>query len=383
VPWKLLIALAVIAAGVAVGVTAGASIADWTRDKLGRDRVVGVAGEQVEPVLVALPSAGQILVTAPNGVWVLNEDGSKRFVGQYAGATWSPNAQFVGAWNESELVALDPTTTDDNIHWAISREDISAARWAPSGFRVAYLSGSALRVVVGNGADDRQLEPRVAPVAPAWRPGQEHVLAYADPEGRVFVVEADTGRVQWRTPRAPLPIALTWLNSEELAVLTEQRLRVFRAPRQLRTTIEFPRRLFTATGMAGSPDGRQIAYAVYSKRDRQGIVYIFNGRTSRQIFSGSGRFRDFTWSPDGRFLLVPWRAANQWLFIRTAGAPRVRAHTNIAQQFAPGEGDATPAVGYPRVEGWCCPEEEPLPPVPAETGATETGAAETGAETGG
>ena len=382
VPWRLLVALAIVGAGVAIGVTpAGSTIADWVRDTLGRDRVVGVQGEQVEPVLLRLPAPGQILTTAPNGVWVVNRDGSKRFVGEYAGATWSPNAQFVAAWNDSELVALDPTMTNGNIHWSLARENITAARWAPSGFRVAYLSGASLRVVVGNGADDRLLERRVAPVAPAWRPGQENVLAYSDPDGRILVVESDSGKVLWRTPRAPLPIALTWLNSEELAVLTEQRLRVFRAPRQLVASIDFPRRLYTATGIAAGPDGRQVAYSLYSKRDGQGIVYVYNRRQSRQIFSGSGRFRDLAWSPDGRFLLVPWRAADQWLFIRTVGRPRVRANADIAAQFAPGEDAAVPpALGFPRVEGWCCSEEAPLPP-PAETGAAETGAAtETGAE---
>ena len=382
VPWRLLVALAIVGAGIAIGVTpAGSTIADWVRDKLGRDRVVGVQGEQVEPVLLHLPAPGQILTTAPNGVWVVNRDGSKRFVGEYAGATWSPNAQFVAAWNDSELVALDPTMTEGNIHWSLARENVSAARWAPSGFRVAYLSGASLRVVVGNGADDRLLERRVAPVAPAWRPGQENVLAYSDPDGRILVVETDTGKVLLRTPRAPLPIALTWLNSEELAVLTEQRLRVFQAPRQLVASIDFPRRLYTATGIVAAPDGRQVAYSVYSKRDGQGIVYVYNRRQSRQIFSGSGRFRDLAWSPEGRFLLVPWRAADQWLFIKTTGRPRVRANADIAAQFAPGEAAAvSPALGFPRVEGWCCAEEAPLPP-PAETGTAETGVAtETGAE---
>jgi len=384
VPWRLLVALAIVAAGIAIGVTpAGSTIADWVRDKLGRDRVVSTEGQQVEPVLVRLPAPGQILTAAPNGVWVVNQDGSKRFVGEYIGATWSPNAQFVAAWNDNELVALDPALTEGNVHWSLARENISAARWAPSGFRVAYLSGASLRVVVGNGADDKLLERRVAPVAPAWRPGEEHVLAYADPDGRIFVVETDTGKVLWRTPRAPLPVALTWLNGEQLAVLTEQRLRIFRAPRQLVSAVDFPRRLFTATGMVGSPDGRELAYAVYSKRDGQGIVFVYNGRQSRQVFSGSGRFRDVAWSPDGRFLLVPWRAADQWLFMRMVGRSRVRVNTDIAGQFAPGEESAGPAAGFPRVEGWCCAEEEPLPPPPAGTGATETGTTETGAtETG-
>jgi hypothetical protein len=385
VPWRLLIALAAVGAAVAIGVTAGASIADWTRDKLGRDRVVGVTGDQnVEPVLVAVPSSGQLLVTAPNGVWVVNEDGSKRFVGEYGGATWSPNAQFVAAWNDNELVAVDPTTTDENVHWALARENISAARWSPSGFRIAYLQGASLRVVVGNGADDRQLERRVANVPPAWKPGQEHVLAYSDRQGRVLVVETDTGRVDWRTARAPLPIELAWsTDGQRLIILSPQRLRVFRAERELVAEIRIPRRLYAATGLAPRPGSAEIAYSVYSKRTGQGTVYLYNGRFSRPLFSGAGRFEDLAWSPDGRVLLVPWQAADQWLFIPAEGQARVQANSDIAAQFAPGESDAAAsASGFPRVEGWCCVDDEPLPP-PAETGAAETGAAETGAETGG
>jgi hypothetical protein len=387
VPWRLLVALAVVGAGVAVGVTsAGSTMADWVRDKLGRDRIVST--ESPAPALVSLPAAGQILVTAPNGVWIVNENGGKRFVGDYAGATWSPNAQFVAAWNESELVALDPALTEGVPHWTLSRSGISAARWAPSGFRVAYLSGASLRVVVGNGTGDTELAARVAPVAPAWRPGDEHVLAYSDPQGRVLVVETDSGKVQWRTARAPLPVALAWSSdATRLAVLSAQRLRVFEAPRRLVGDVKIPRRLYAATALAPRPGTDEIAYAVYSSRTGQGTVFLYNGRFSRPLFSGGGRFDALAWSPDGRLLLVPWEAADQWLFVPTEGNERVRADGGVSAQFDPGgEGGA----GFPRLEGWCCPESEPepLPAEPpagtgaAETGTTETGVGETGAETG-
>jgi hypothetical protein len=147
--------------------------------------------------------------------------------------------------------------------------------------------------------------------------------------------------------------------------------------------LRIPRRLYAATGLAPRPGSDEIAYAVYSERTGQGTVFLYNGRFSRPLFSGAGRFEDITWSPDGQLLLVPWQAADQWLFIPAEGQARVQANADIAGQFAPGEGeDATPAGGFPRVEGWCCQEEEPLPP-PVDTGATDTGVTETGAETGG
>ncbi len=376
VPWRLLIAAAIVAAGIAIGVSpAGSEVADWVRDKLGRDRVASVA--PAEPVVAPLPAPGRLLVAAPNGVWVVNEDGGKRRLGAYEGATWSPQGLFVGAWTDRELVALDPAATDA-IHWTVSQRGISEARWAPSGFRVAYLARSALRVVIGNGDNDRELAAPVARVAPAWRPGAQHVVAYADRLGRVIAVDVDSGENLFRTARAPVPVALGWTaESQQLVVLTEQRLRTFRAPRTLVRAIEIPRRLYSATALAARPNSNDVAYSVYSERTGQGTIFLFNGRFSRPLFSGGGRFEDIVWSPDGQLLLVPWAAADQWLFVPVQGQGKVVTRTDVAQQFDPG---ATTAGAFPRVEGWVG---DGASGEAAEGGAAETGAGETdGGDTG-
>lgn len=372
VPWRLLIAAAIVAAGIAIGVSpAGSEVADWVRDKLGRDRVASVA--PAEPVVAPLPAPGRLLVAAPNGVWVVNEDGGKRRLGAYEGATWSPQGLFVGAWTDRELVALDPAATDA-IHWTVSQRGISEARWAPSGFRVAYLARSALRVVIGNGDNDRELAAPVARVAPAWRPGAQHVVAYADRLGRVIAVDVDSGENLFRTARAPVPVALGWTaESQQLVVLTEQRLRTFRAPRTLVRTIEIPRRLYSATALAARPNSNDVAYSVYSERTGQGTIFLFNGRFSRPLFSGGGRFEDIVWSPDGQLLLVPWAAADQWLFVPVQGQGKVVTRTDVAQQFDPG---TTTAGAFPRVEGWVG---DGASGEAAEGGAAETGAGETDA----
>ncbi len=41
--------------------------------------------------LVSLPSRGSILVNAQGGAWVVKQDGSKRFLGGYDNAAWSPH----------------------------------------------------------------------------------------------------------------------------------------------------------------------------------------------------------------------------------------------------------------------------------------------------
>jgi hypothetical protein len=69
----------------------------------------------------------------------------------------------------------------------------------------------------------------------------------------------------------------------------------------------------------------------------------------RQLLAGGG-VGAVSWSPDGRWLLVAWPAADQWVFVRVAGAPRMAAVSRIAQQFS-SKGLAKP---FPQLEGWCC-----------------------------
>jgi hypothetical protein len=61
------------------------------------------------------------------------------------------------------------------------------------------------------------------------------------------------------------------------------------------------------------------------------------------LFSGTGVFRQLAPSPDGRWVLVTWPMANQWVFVRTRRR-KIVAVARITQQFG------RPA----RVEDWCC-----------------------------
>jgi len=67
------------------------------------------------------------------------------------------------------------------------------------------------------------------------------------------------------------------------------------------------------------------------------------------VLAGAG-LREVAWSPNGQWLLATWPAANQWVFVRVAGAPRIAAVSRIAQQFSVGRN----SLGFPRLEGWCC-----------------------------
>jgi hypothetical protein len=66
----------------------------------------------------------------------------------------------------------------------------------------------------------------------------------------------------------------------------------------------------------------------------------------RDLFTGSGEFRQVAWSPDGRWLLVGWPTADQWVFVRVAGPRTIRAASNLSAQFR--------SRSFPVVDGWCC-----------------------------
>ena len=103
-------------------------------------------------------------------------------------------------------------------------------------------------------------------------------------------------------------------------------------------------------GGALSPNGRTLALVRGGDADDVVLANLDSrGAALRRVFSGAG-LRQLAWSPDGRWLLVTWPAADQWVFVRVAGSPRIAAVSRIAQQFAIG---ASPR-GFPRLEGWCC-----------------------------
>ena len=318
-------ALAVIAA-VLVLSPAGAKVGQIITHALGV--------RHAAPALASLPSSGRVLVSGAGGTWTAAADGSTRRLGAWSQASWSPHGLYVAVATGNRLAAVDPS---GDVHWAITRPRVSDPRWySPSGYRVAYRSGAALRVIAGDGTGDRLLAAGVAPVAPAWRPGQAlgpYELAYATDRHQLVVRDADTGRVVWSAWLGTGPRELMWsADGRRLVAVTAHSVRTYTADGASVAT------LHVAAGDAAlSPDGRSLALVL--NRDQ----VVLDGR---QLFAGAG-VRAVSWSPDGRWLLVDWPAADQWVFVRVAGSPRVAAVSRIAQQFS--------ARGaFPQLEGWCC-----------------------------
>jgi hypothetical protein len=164
-------------------------------------QVVGV--KESAPALFSLPAPGRLLVTAGSGVWIVDENGSKRLLGDYREASWSPFGRFVVAARANELAAL---AADGTVRWSLARPDVRLPRWggSRSDTRIAYLSRGQLRVVGGDGKGDRLLDAQIAERAPVWLPGGGHRLAYARRDGSVRVVDVDTGAVVDRDAPARL-----------------------------------------------------------------------------------------------------------------------------------------------------------------------------------
>ena len=91
---------------------------------------------------------------------------------------------------------------------------------------------------------------------------------------------------------------------------------------------------------AYSPDGRRIAVL----RRADVLLYDARLRSPRRLFAGAGRLEGLAWSPDGRWLLVGWSSADQWLFLRVSGAARLTAVSNVSAQLR--------SRTFPRVAGW-------------------------------
>ena len=356
-PWPMrhrrpLTAVAVAVAVLAAAVSPpGRAVIDGVRDAVGTETVVGVP--RPRPALFSLPAQGRVLVAAPGGVFVVSSDGSRRRLGAYEQATWSPQGLFVGVTKRHQLAAVTPR---GQVRWTLSRPNVWLPRWSPSGFRIAYLSGRNLRIVAGDGTGDHRVDSAQR-VAPMWKPGEEHVLAYSDRNGTINVIETDGAQTLWTAAgSASSPSQLEW-SSDAARLLAVRRLEgrrfalvVFDGDGRRRQYLELPG---TPIDAAFSPNSHRIA--LIRRVGARSELLVVDGDSLRNqsvVFSGRGLFSDVAWSPGGRWLLLGWQSADQWLFIRSADVSKVAAVSSLSAQFDPGK---TSRGGFPRIEGWCCP----------------------------
>jgi hypothetical protein len=300
-------------------------------------KAVGV--ERARPALFSLPAPGQLLVTSPKGAWLVRADGSKRLLGRYRDATFSPHGLFVAATQANELVALDVKGEE---RWTLARPGPRFPAWTGTrtDTRIAYLSRGRVRVVAGDGTGDRPLAP-AAPVPPAWRPGPGRVLAYAPTARTAAVVDADTGKTLLRRSSTEKVRKLQWSDSGRLLlVFTPHATRVYDRRGRV-VTRDDPATL--DSDAAFTPGTERVAVVRVPPPGASGSSDVLYLHTGQRLFNGTGSFQQLAWSPNGRWLLVTWPTANQWVFVRT-GPRRIIGVSRISNQFG----------GPARVADWCC-----------------------------
>ncbi len=313
--------LALVAAGLAVTAAAfsppGRAVLDDVRDVVLPARV-----ERTQVALFSLPAPGRLLVVSAEqgGVWVVRRDGSRRRLGDYEDARWSPLGRFVVATRRNGLYALTP---EGKERWSIARRDVHSPAWGGTRFdtRIAYVARSGLRVVEGDGEGDRLLLKR-ADIGPfAWRPGSRHELLHLTTEG-LSLLDVDRKRILWRRRAAPFqPLGVSWSadGQRALAVFGSE-LHVFGADGRRLRKVLLPRSEIVAASFA--PRGHTVGVllrapgTVTDQTPASLRILDVDRRSSpRQIFTGRGDFGELAWSPDGRFVLVAWRSADRWLFV--------------------------------------------------------------------
>jgi hypothetical protein len=288
-PVRRLAAAAAVVALVTAFTPPGQAVGDW---------LAGVVDSPRQAPAPARPAGAELLVRSPEGL-VLVRRGGERRLGAYREAAWSPHGRFVIATTRHELRALDPQGV---VRWRVLPPGRPRhAAWSPDGVRIAYLAGGDLRVVVGDGTDDRLFRRGARPVPPAFMPGSR-TIAWADRDGHVRVADVDVAQLRWRSARpAPGGIhALSWsADARRLLAAGRRRLALYDLSRGREKILELPsgRELLAA---AYPPRGAG-APALLERRGRRTVLRRLGGRA---LWTLPGRHRTLLWAPDGRRVLA-------------------------------------------------------------------------------
>jgi hypothetical protein len=344
---------------------AGAAVRNWVDDAF------TTSTPRPEPNLARVPGGGRLLVETGEGPVVVQPNGSRRLLGDYEGATWSPHGLFVAAVKKRTLSALEP---DGTPRWSITASQrVATPRWSPSGERIVYRAGFDLRVVAGDGTEDRLLagstaagtppDARISPayVPPAWSPSGENALAYVTGASRLRILNSETGAV---LAGAPALKRITWMDwadgGRKILEASPGTLRlrpVLPAGHPSRPALGKAHRLPVPPGasvndVALAPQRPIVAASVtyWHKHGTYSEVIVYRpGREPRTLLSVPGSLWQVEWSPDGKRLFVAWPGADQWLFL-PLGRGKGNAIAHISRAIAP-SGRPT---SFPELVGWCC-----------------------------
>lgn len=321
------------------------AVARWLRDALGL-----TAAPHTSRGLEGLPGGGRLLVETANSSWLVTAEGGRRDLGSYTGAAWSPHSLYVVAWRGAELSALKLTGARQ---WELTAPGvISAARWSPDGYRIAFLANGVLDVVAADSSGQHTLSNAAAPVAPAWQPrtGSAHRLTFVTGAGEIEQIDADTGASIW-TVHSPEPARqLLWSpGGDLLLVLGAHEVSEYTSAGRLVTRV---RPAGAAVKSAAFTSPQKFALVIHPTAVRPDSIELLStgSHPAPQIlYTGLERLSDLDASPNHQWLIAASPSADQWIFIRIRSPARLLASTNITDAFRPPTGTA---ATFPKLAGW-------------------------------
>jgi hypothetical protein len=320
------------------------AVARWLRDAFGLS-----AQPHATRDLEGLPGGGRLLVETANGPWLVAADGSRRALGTYSGAAWSPHSLYVVAWRGAQLAALNLAGVRQ---WELTAPGvISTARWSPDGYRIAFLAGGRLGVVAGDSSGQHTVSSAAAPVPPAWQPetGSAHLLTFVSRSGAIEQIDADTGASIWTAHPSRPPRELVWSpNGDLLLVLAAHELFEYTPAGRLLTSFA-PAGATVESVAFTSP--RRFALAIHPTAGRPDSIELLStgSRPAPKIlYTGLERLSDLDASPNHQWLIAASPSADQWIFIGIRSPARLLATTNIISAFHRPGTTAT----FPQLAGW-------------------------------
>jgi Tol biopolymer transport system component len=294
-----------------------------------------------------LPAPGHLLVEgAPYGAAIVEQDGTVRPLGEWYETAFAPDGSAVVGARGDRVAVLD---LDGRVRWRLrTSPSPSGAQpdWASDGRRIAYRYDADLRVVGARGFGDRRVAGGLRFAGPRWRPGSPHVLAWADRRGSVRTLDVLTGRTLWRSgPGPPIqPAGLRWSpDGTRLAAIAGSLVRVFDASGRVVRRLRAGRRhghfqtgAFTSAGL------------VLVQHDfRAGRSRVTLGE--REILVRRGSTVDVTASPDGRYLLLGRRTADEWRFEPLSPGLETEVVEGVTHRIHPRAGGRW---AFPATRGW-------------------------------